>query len=75
MSSLVSAASQAWAVRIHQSKKWIGIAWWSRYDSRWRSLGLWNRKQLRLKGDPEILSVEHAAVRDAAALLSRHLDG
>ncbi len=28
-----------------------------------------------LKRDPEILSVEHAAVREAAALLPRHLDG
>jgi hypothetical protein len=56
-----------------RSKKWIGIAWWSRYDSRWQSLGLWSRKQLRLKGDPEVLSVEHSAVQEAATLLPRHL--
>jgi hypothetical protein len=66
--------TQAWAARIHASKKWIGIAWWSRYDSQWQSLALWNRKQLRLKRDPEVLSVEHAAVQEAAALLPRHID-
>jgi hypothetical protein len=66
--------TQAWAARIHRSKQWIGIAWWSRYDSHWQSLGLWNRRQLRLKRDPEVLSVEHAAVREAAALLPRHLE-
>lgn len=65
--------TQAWAERIYRSQKWVGIAWWSRYDSRWRSLGLWNRKQLRLKSKPELLSLEHPAVREAAALLPRRL--
>jgi hypothetical protein len=46
----------------------------ARYDSRWRSLGLWNRKLLRLKGDPEILSLEHAVVQEAAALLPRDVE-
>ena len=65
--------TQAWAARIHATKKWIGIACWSRYDSRWRSLGLWNRKLLRLKADPQLLSLEHAAVQEAAAFLPRRL--
>ncbi|MFY9738728.1 MAG: hypothetical protein WAK11_06700 [Candidatus Cybelea sp.] len=63
--------TQAWAPRIYASKKWIGIAWWSRYDSRWRSLALWNRKQLRLKRAPEVLGMDHATVQEAAALLPR----
>jgi hypothetical protein len=66
--------TRAWAAQIHSSKKWIGIAWWSRYDSRWQSLALWNRKQLRLKLAPEILSMEHAAVQEAAALLPRRVE-
>lgn len=66
--------TQAWAARIYRGGNWIGIAWWSRYDSRWRSMGLWNRRQLRLGGNPELLSVEHAAVAEAAALLPRRLE-
>jgi hypothetical protein len=66
--------TQAWAARIHGTKKWIGIAWWSRYDSRWCSLGLWNRKLLRLKGGPDVLSLAHPAVQEAAVLLPRHLE-
>lgn len=66
---------QAWAERIYRSGKWAGISWWSRYDSRWRSLGLWNRKHLRLINSPEPLTIRHAAVRKAADLLPRRLDG
>jgi RES domain len=66
--------TQTWAALIYRSKKWNGIAWWSRYDSRWRSLGVWNRKQLRLKRNPEPLSLEHAAVQEAAMLLPRRLE-
>jgi hypothetical protein len=66
--------TQAWAARIYNSDRWIGIAWWSRYEPSWRSMGLWYRKGLRLRDNPEVLSAEHAAVREAAALLPRRLD-
>jgi RES domain len=66
--------TKIWAARIYQSKKWLGIAWWSRYNSRWRSVGLWSRRQLRLRGGPEVLSTEHSAVQEAAALLPRRLE-
>ncbi|HEY2476337.1 MAG TPA: RES domain-containing protein [Candidatus Cybelea sp.] len=66
--------TQAWAARIYHSGKWAGIAWWSRYDSRWCSLGLWNRKHLRLRGRPELLTIRHAALQEAAALLPRRLE-
>jgi hypothetical protein len=67
--------TQAWAARVYSSGKWAGISWWSRYDSRWRSLGLWNRKHLRLNDRPERLTIRHAAVREAADLLPRRLQG
>lgn len=66
--------TQAWAARIYKSERWIGIAWWSRYDSLWRSMGLWNRRRLRLRGNPELLSVDHVAVQEAATLLPRRLE-
>jgi hypothetical protein len=66
--------TQAWAGRVYSSGKWAGISWWSRYDSRWRSLGLWNRKDLRLSEPPELLTIRHPAIRQAAELLPRRLD-
>ncbi|HEY6485823.1 MAG TPA: RES domain-containing protein [Candidatus Cybelea sp.] len=66
--------TQAWAGRIYRSGKWAGISWWSRYDSRWRSLGLWNLSHLRLSDLPELLTIRHTAVREAAELLPRRLD-
>ena len=65
--------TQSWAVQIYSAKKWIGISWWSRYDSSWQSIGLWQRRGLRLRRAPEVLSVDHAAVREAASLLPRRL--
>jgi hypothetical protein len=66
--------SRTWATRIYKTRRWAGIAWWSRYDSQWQSLGLWNKRGLRLKGTPEILSVHHPAVQEAATLLPRRLE-
>jgi RES domain len=67
--------TQAWAEQIYRSGKWAGISWWSRYDSRWRSFGLWSRKYLRVSNPPEPLTMRHAAVREAAELLPRRLQG
>ena len=67
--------TRAWAERIYRSGKWTGISWWSRYDSRWRSFALWNCKFLRLTELPEPLTIRHAAVREAAELLPRRLQG
>ena len=65
--------TRAWAARIYRAKKWNGIAWWSHYESRWQSMGLWQRRGLRLLRTPEPLSLAHAAVRDAAVLLPRRI--
>ncbi|MFZ0030446.1 MAG: RES family NAD+ phosphorylase [Candidatus Cybelea sp.] len=66
--------TQAWAARIYKTDRWVGIAWWSRYESGWQSIGLWDVSNLQLKGEPERLSVRHAAVQEAAALLPRRLE-
>jgi len=65
--------TQAWAARIYGARKWSGISWWSRYESRWQSIGLWQRKGLRLHKSPEILSLDSAAVHEEATLLPRRL--
>ena len=64
------AATQKWALRIHQEKKWAGTRWWSRYDSRWGSFGLWDLAKLKLL-DVAPLTHEHPALVEASAALSR----
>jgi hypothetical protein len=45
--------------------------WWSFYEPRWASFGLWNIAGLTVAGDPEPLTMAHDAVQDAAALIRR----
>jgi hypothetical protein len=49
---------------------WIGLRWWSFYDSRWGSIGLWNIEGLRLREvrvlqlhDPDLIAASRAIVR------------
>lgn len=65
--------TQAWAARIYATKKWIGISWWSRYDASWQSMGLWQRRGLHLQNAPEVLTLQHPALLEAAAQLPRWL--
>lgn len=67
------AVTRAWAARIYKTRKWVGISWWSRYDSRWHSMALWQRRGLRVLKPAERLSVGHPAVVEAATLLPRRL--
>ncbi|HYK53997.1 MAG TPA: RES domain-containing protein [Candidatus Eremiobacteraceae bacterium] len=75
-STVVSAdhgVSQRWALTIYQERRvpsWIGVSWWSRYESSWTSVGVWKRTILKLV-DVELLTIEHPAVREAARILRR----
>jgi hypothetical protein len=62
--------TQRWALRIFEEKRWAGIRWWSHYDSRWGSFGLWDIAKLKLV---EVVPLEpgHPALVEAAAALSR----
>lgn len=63
--------TQAWAARIYGMRKWSGIAWWSRYDSRWQSVGIWDRKRVTVVGETEELTLEHPMITEAATILPR----
>ncbi len=65
--------TQAWAARIYEADQWIGISWWSRYDSRWQSMGIWDRASLAAIGTPEELSPTHPALVEAASVLPRQI--
>lgn len=62
--------SQAWARRIHSQHSFAGIRWWSYYDSRWGSYGLWDTSGLAV-ADVTVLDLDHPAVLEAAGTLLR----
>ncbi len=66
--SMDRAVTQDWARTIAAQRRWAGVRWWSRYDSRWHSYGLWDSGQLKVTG-VEQLSLEHPAVIEAATVL------
>lgn len=64
--------TRAWAQRIYEQRKWVGIAWWSYYDSQWTSVGLWDTSKLSL-ADVEILSLAHPALIEASRAIARRI--
>ena len=72
-SEIVSRAyadTRAWARRIFAAKLWGGIRWWSYYDPRWSSFGLWDIETLRFE---EIipLTLDTPALIEAATVIAR----
>ena len=73
-SSVVSkdrAATQLWARSMYDTGDYAGLSWWSYYDPRWASYGLWDVSGLRAAGTPEALTIDHPAVENAASLIRR----
>ncbi len=64
--------TRVWARRIFDQGKWNGTQWWSYYDSRWTSVGLWDIRKLSL-ADVEVLSVDHAALIEASRTIVRRI--
>ena len=68
--------TQTWALRIFKDARvprWSGVRWWSFYEARWSSVGLWRRKELRLL-DVTPLTLGDPAVMTAARTLGRQLN-
>lgn len=64
--------TQAWALSIFRQQSFGGIRWWSYHDPRWGSHGVWATSNLKLQG-VEALTLDHAAVTEAAAVLNRRI--
>lgn len=64
------AVTQAWALRAYRRDRWAGIRWWSYYDARWYSYGLWDIAGLRFR-EVHALSIEQPALLEAASVLKR----
>jgi hypothetical protein len=65
--------TQAWARAIFERGEFEGASWWSYYEPDWTIMGLWERKRITVVGTPEILTVDHVAVRNAAATITRQI--
>ena len=65
--------SQQWALAIFKERRtprWIGVSWWSFYESSWTSVAVWTPSALKLL-DVQPLTLDHPAVRDAVRVLRR----
>lgn len=65
--------TQAWATRIHAREPYAGISWWSYYEPRWQSIGIWAHDRVALASPPEILTASDPRVRAAAQAIKRRL--
>lgn len=66
------AATRAWALRIFREQRWGGIRWWSYYDPRWGSHGIWATEDLTVVA-VDALALDHPAMLEAAEVLNRPL--
>ncbi|MGA8027688.1 MAG: RES family NAD+ phosphorylase [Bryobacteraceae bacterium] len=64
--------SRAWARRIYNRRKWAGVQWWSYYDSRWTSAGLWDISALTVEG-VELLRLADVAMIEASRIIARRI--
>lgn len=63
--------TQGWALRIHRSARFVGVRWWSYYDPRWGSLGLWDLAGLTVRSVEVLDDLDQPSVVEAAEVLNR----
>ena len=64
--------TRAWARRIYEQGDWAGVRWWSYYDARWASVGLWETEGLAIE-EVRALRLEDAAVLEASGTIARRI--
>jgi hypothetical protein len=64
--------TRAWARRIYEEGTWVGIRWWSYYDPRWGSTGLWDVRRLVVE-DVRALRLDEPALIEASRTIVRRI--
>jgi hypothetical protein len=64
--------SREWARRIFAQRQWAGVRWWSYYDPRWASIGLWESDRLTLE-DVRPLRLDNPALVEASRTIARRI--
>jgi hypothetical protein len=62
--------TRAWSLGIFEQGVWGGIRWWSYYDPRWGSHGIWTIEALTVSS-VEALTLGHRGIVEAAEVLNR----
>jgi hypothetical protein len=64
--------TRKWARRIYGQHRWGGVRWWSYYDARWASIGLWDIQGLTVE-EVLPLTLETLALEEASRLIVRRI--
>jgi len=64
--------TRGWARNIYERGTWVGVRWWSYYDPRWGSYGLWDSSRLTLE-EVRVLRLEDAALLEAGRIIVRRI--
>ena len=66
------ARTRQWAARLFREGRWAGVRWWSYYDPRWATFGLWRTEVISLAG-VRVLRLTDAGIVDAARTIARRI--
>jgi hypothetical protein len=66
--------SRTWAKRIYSTGRWSGVRWWSYYEPKWASFGLWNLRRLKIK-EIALLQLDSPALLEASRTIVRPVAG
>jgi len=64
--------TRAWARRIYEAGHWAGVRWWSYYDPRWASFGIWDTREVALE-ETRSLALDDPALAAAALAIARRI--
>jgi len=64
--------TREWARHIYLQRSWAGLQWWSYYDPRWISFGIWDLSRILLE-DVRRLRLDDTAVLEAARVITRRI--
>jgi hypothetical protein len=68
------ARTRVWARQIHERGDWAGIRWWSYYDPRWASIGLWDTGGISVE-EIRTVSLDDDALIEASRAIVRRIVG
>ena len=64
--------TREWARRLYRNARWAGVRWWSYYDPRWASFGIWDLPSLSFVG-LRPLTLGDPALAEAARAIARRV--